>query len=1297
MINIDIYGKPLSSTFNSKISATSQRLKPKILIDWLDTRHCANLTVTTNDSHPNSSLGNIGYFFVPKQAVNGITRQSYTWGVADALDTNGKTIKADGNWHAMPKDLSDNYEFGWWSNTKSNSNTHATYNGYGFGSNPTITTQFDNRKCNLIRITTSEFYGKIDTYRITVRSNDVGVPNPLLTEVVRIQDDRYFFDHWLPPSVGHTTIYRVEIEILTVKNPQDRARINEIDVVYQVDISDYIVSSSIDKIRDIHESSLPIAGASSGSVKAELDNSGKDFNVFGAASAYGIFMKKDLRIQATTGWQILKNDNEYIDKTLRTAISTSSMSMSISNTDDLPSGGPGDHFIMIIDPDKYTKEIVLCSAKSGTYDITIEQRGYGNTVARSHNTGAIVRFETFEYPAYTEAYIDEWSASSDSMTVQMSATDWSKFMAEKVVTNGFFLEKTTVPSACEKLLMSCNFPRKKIKTLNRYDITARKLGAILHYDFNESSIDRSGNSVSVADGLRSRFFGLPSSSYHKVKDITADALDRELSQLEKALGETTFVSPSYVVNSTAISSNSYCLEIGEASSFSFIGNDNTTYSEYFNCVFDGFFIPYESGEQYIVMEIANGGVRVFLDDTLILNEWRTHPVSAGTYYTAESEELNLSVGKPYRIRIEAFHKTGDFAMRFLHAMGSDPASEVTPDMTKTIAVIDRVGSKNAPYTPASLDRNKQQNYALYLGGGDIGVTGGMTSSTENKACQLGSSKYIRLPYDSSWDVLSNASINYTGNWTIEMLIKTNSVFANSGVYLSTWVDSGATAKGFEFWSNSTGNGMNLVTSAGYSSVASNTSLSTSNWSHICSTYNSSNKTISYYVNGDLKQSITLSSNVSVPAISNASITFGGKNSYYNEATGAEVAPPTIQNIMFDEFIIYNNALTSDDVKNRYIETQMQELTVYPFLYGGESPVRQIVDEITLADLGRFYIDELNNARYDHYYKLFEPSIDQHANIQASINDDAHILSADYSVQIQANKVVVKISGISSNMVGVQPLWRASDPTTLAAINLESNLTSNALSMYVSTTVDPPFSKAGYVIIDNEIIKYNDKTPNSFLNLERGYFNTTAASHNANTKIREVRQWDLKYDKAPAFQVKSPFITGILFEEPDEIELIRFVPSAYGAELIIAASNNVDKGTFVFAEGTNPLTEKVSFTSIAGIPVVVTEQNSQVKEQVADLDENIRLYGLKEIVIENKFITDFNHGQKIANFIISKMSTPVPILNISTIPTPKIQVGDRIRISSMDAFDIINGDYWVMSKNYTYSSNPSQTMTLRKVV
>jgi len=62
-----------------------------------------------------------------------------------------------------------------------------------------------------------------------------------------------------------------------------------------------------------------------------------------------------------------------------------------------------------------------------------------------------------------------------------------------------------------------------------------------------------------------------------------------------------------------------------------------------------------------------------------------------------------------------------------------------------------------------------------------------------------------------------------------------------------------------------------------------------------------------------------------------------------------------------------------------------------------------------------------------------------------------------------------------------------------------------------------------------------------------------------------------------------------------------------------------------------------------------------------------------------------------------MSTPVPIINVNTVPTPKLKVGDRISISSLGAFDIINGEYWVLSKSYQYGTSPTQNMMLRKVV
>jgi hypothetical protein len=1298
MITKDIYGKTLSNTFNSKIQSPSQFLKPKVLIDWLDSRHLSNVVVTTNDSHASNSQGNIGYFFSPKQSVNGIERQSYTWAVAGAKDVEGKVIRADGNWYAMPSSTDDNYEYGWWSGSVSESNSHPTYSGYRFTTSPNLTIDFDSRKCNLIRVVTSEFYGQIDTYQITVRSSDSGVPNPLYTEIAKIQDGSYYKDHYLPESIGHSTINRVEIIVYTTKNPEDYARIQEVNILYQQDMSDYVVDMSTNKTRDLHETSLPIAGSSSGSVNITLDNTDKDFNLLGTGSAYGQYMRKDLKVYVSTGWQIQKSNDQFIDKELRSNISSSDTTISLSNTDDLPDGGVGNEFVIILDPDSINREYVLVSSKSDTYNLNILQRGYNNSTARNHSLGTTVRFDTFEYPEFMEAYVDEWQGTTSSMTVSLSGMDWTKFMSERIVSKGFFLEKATVSDATENLLMITNFPKADINSLNLFDRTAVKNGGVVHFDFGESTRDRSNNEVTVSNGLRARFFAMPNSAYNKVKDITADAIDRQLTELEKALGEAPFTAPDFVDNTLNINlDNSFALDLDN---FTFLNLSGETVGTYYNGVIDGFYIPVESGFIRLSFGISHGGMRVYVDDNLVLDEWRNHVTNPLTPETLQTDYMSMVAGRPYKLRIELFYTTSfvvgeNLTLYMQYQKFGGSIQDVLAEDCKTICVLDKIGSRDADFNALTSgdptpDRNRQSNYALYLGGGNLGVEGGLVSSSVNTACLLGDGKYVRLPYDLSWDVQNQNSNNYTGEWSLELYIKPAETFAGDGEYLSTWSNSSPTA-GFEFFSTSGSNGFKLKTTSGTETVSDSSTLSTSSWSHIIVTFDGED--LKYYVNGLLKDEISIDGTIN--SWSNLDLTFGGRGASYVELTG-ETVPSTIRDIYFDEFVIYNKCLSSENVADRYTETQMQPLTLYPFLYGNEMSVREIIDQITLADLGRFYIDETNKAKYEHFYRFYEPTIDQHANTQLSISDSNAIIDADYNVQLQANRVVVKIAGLSSNLVGVQSLWRADDPTTLAVVNLEQSISNSSVSMFVSTTQDPPFFDAGYVVIDNEIIKYSSKTSNQLLNLERGMFGTTPTSHSSNTAVREARYWDITYDKAPAFQVKNPFITGILFEEPDQIDILKWLPGNYGAELIIAANANVEKGTFVFAEGTNVLTEKVAFTAISGIPVVINEQSSQIKEQVANLEENIRLYGLKEVVIENPFITSFNHGQKIADFIISKLSDPVPILNITTIPTPKLQVGDRIRISNMDAFDIINGDYWVVSRDFSYSSSPSQSLSLRKV-
>lgn len=1290
-----LYGKILSNTFNTVTTAYAQKVKPKIVIDLLDSRHLDNLTVTTNSVHSNVAKGSYGYYFSPNQLVNGVERQSFTWAVAGAKDNYGQVIKADGTWHCMPSSIDRGYEFGWSSASISNANTHATYTTeYGFTTDPYVEIEFTQRKVNKIRIITSEYSGQIGHYTVTAYNQTYSA---MLNEVGYIQPGSYYQDHWISPAATSQDIYRIRVTIHTTKNKQDYARIQEICPIYEYDITNYVIDSSLDRVRDLHETSLPIAGSGSSTLSINFDNTEKDFNLFNSSSTFGKYMKKDLKIHVYYGWRIKKTEDILSNTILKANINSSASSLTVDDTNIFPDfGGAGTSFTIFVNKDTQSEEIMLITQKTSDKTLQVSQRGYGGTTAKSHTAGATVTFDPYEYVFFGTFYVDEWSASSSSMTASVSAADWTKFMNEKTIEDGFFIQNATVGKAVENLLMETNFPKADYKYLKRYDDGAKLNGAIMHMSFNEPSVDRSGNDIVPSNGLRARFWAMPENNYAGVKDILADALDKELSPLDLAQGVKSFISPTYNTLTKDISTVGYSVDISNYS-FTALGE---TYTEYFNGVFDGYFIPKEGGNQEIVIYIKFGGVRVYLDDTLIINEWLNHPTSGGSLVRIGSSDylgydLDLDEGVPYKIRVEFFHTYGSsgnqmFSIELAKSVGGAADETILDTECTTVVPLDSIGYRKASFASGQKNRNHHRNDGIYIASPTLNVPSGLISDPNNKAVKLQNNSYIRIPNHESWQLANTSSTSYTDEFTIEAYVKFDSgVFANNGEYISCWSNASPTS-GFELYANSSSNGFKIITSSNTVTVSSGVEIPTSDFTHIAVTNKSGS--LNYYVNGALQASGTASNIQSWTS----DLTIGGRGASFTDGVG-EVAPSTIRSFIIDEFAIYNRALTEEQIKDRYIETQIQPITIFPFLYGNNETVRNIADTITLADFGRLFVDENNYAKYEHFYRFFEPSISQHANVQLSISGDSDIISADFAVQLQTNKVTVKVAGLASSISGTQSLWRANDPTILTVVDLEQNLSNSATSMYVTSTDEPPFPKTGYLKIDNEIIKYNDKNSNQFLSLERGQFATLAVSHTANTKVREARYFDVQFDKAPAYNVKSPFITGILFEDPAQIEIHKAEFGAYGGELIIVASNNVESGDYVFAEGTNPLTNKVAFTSIAGIPVITTEQNDQVKEQKAALDVNIRRYGLKDLVIENPYITDAVHAQKLADFIISKMSEPVPILNVQTMALPKLQLGDRVRISSLSSFDIINADYWVVSHSFSYGDSLTHTLILRKVV
>ena len=1331
MLQYGLHKKEISTSFNNAIAGIAQSVKPLVVVDWLDSRHVdkvgnteiatsnytsakiSEATVNQNVSGMlsenralsaselliNRSRG-ADFYFTPNESINGVERQSFTWAVCDAKDVNGKVITANSQWHCLPPTKEENYEFGYQSSVKSQNTLHSTFEGYQFTDPVILNYVFTERKVNLVKVISSEYNGQIKSYNIKLYNNTV---NLIYNVDAVIPENNYFFEHHID-GVSSNDINKIVLTIYTTKHPSDYARINEVSPIYRVDMTDYVMNFNVSKVRDVHETSLPIAGSGSNTSSITFDNAGKEFNLFNSNAAFGKYMKKDIVVSIHAGWQIHYHNNVHVSAQLSSNATSTSTVWNVNSVNDFPTGGVDDYYLLTIEPDTINKEIVIASKGTGnSFDILT--RGVGGTLARAHSAGSVIKFDIYEYIPFGVFYVDEWQATSSSMNVSASLTDRSKFNNEKMITKGFLLQDSTVAEAVEHLLLMTNFPKADIRYFLPPSKSYKKNNTILHYGFDENSIDRANSQKIVSKSLRARFVEVPSSDLNSVRDIELDANDRELTLYEKALDVKAYITPSLTTTTSAISSNN-ALALDFVSG-QFTDKANVVVTQFFNGVFDGYYVPSATGTYDIKLAINKGGCRVYLNKVSIIDEWRVVDSGTNSPVTFTSDEFDLTAGHPYELRIEFFTEERITNEPFKISLGrtyNGTQGDILASECYTMVANDKIGAKDtysyltfasnswvATSNVNPIERSGRRNDAIYLGNVAISQTSGVVSDSNSKSLLLASNSYLRTPYHISYDVFNSNSKSYTGDFSIQLYAKFhNGSFANSGEYISNWSNASPTG-GFEFFYGNSTHGFRYIESTGIKTVSSNTALSSSIFNHITVTFN--NNLLKYYVNGSLVNTVV--TNGTLLAFTNKDLTFGGRAASF--ANGAEIPPSEIRSFYIDEFAILNKTLSDITIKGNYIETQMKEVRVMPFIYGNDSSVQGVIDDISLADLGRFYIDENNAARYDHFNSFFESSIPQHANVQYQLSDSSNIIDASYSVQLQTNKVIVKVNGVANNLIQKQSLWRAEDPTTLGVTQLSSSVANNDVSINVLSTDNPYFAKTGYLKINNEIIKYGNTTSNSFLQLERGLFDSTAAAHNSNTLVREVKNYDLLYDKAPAFKIENPLITNMTTVYPPKIELIKYNPTPFGAKLILAASNTTANGDIVYIEGENPLTGEKHFAGIAGIPVVVTDKTGDVKEQKATLDDNIRKYGLKEIVIENEFITDLKHAENLADFIISKMSDPVPVLNLNILPVPKLQLGDRIRISSMDSFDIINGDYWVISTDFAYGSTVTQSLVIRKVM
>jgi beta-glucosidase len=92
--------------------------------------------------------------------------------------------------------------------------------------------------------------------------------------------------------------------------------------------------------------------------------------------------------------------------------------------------------------------------------------------------------------------------------------------------------------------------------------------------------------------------------------------------------------------------------------------------DHFSARWTGYFIP-EAEDDYKFYVSADDGVRLYMDDALVIDDWRTHGETLDIY------SAHLEAGKAHRIRLEYFESTGTATARFGIAAATQPIGEAT--------------------------------------------------------------------------------------------------------------------------------------------------------------------------------------------------------------------------------------------------------------------------------------------------------------------------------------------------------------------------------------------------------------------------------------------------------------------------------------------------------------------------------------------------------------------------------------------------------------------------------------------
>ena len=906
--------------------------------------------------------------------------------------------------------------------------------------------------------------------------------------------------------------------------------------------------------------------------------------------------------------------------------------------------------------------------------------------------------DIYEYVPAGTYWVDNWNVSS-AMSVTVQCRDFTKFLSELQIDDGFLLSDSLAGKAVADLVLRANFPRGDVDYLKKFHNEAVDKGGIVHLRFKDGNpFDESQNTNVAEKGVWANWWNKDQDRWTPTEDFSMEynALRDTVRTINTAATPTT----REVVSSSTLALKLSGLNNGTADVFTSAQTSGGS-PYYLNARFYTYFISPASGNVRFRFTTQNAGIKVYMNDTVIVDRWGNvdSPYNVNEYETVDVGTLRS--GAAYRIKIDYFHWYGTQKLIWEYSTNNGSSwSDVAASNCYLAVAQDAIGRRDTEYTTDEYDLD-HYNHGVYsdaISPASLNQISGIVSDSDSRSTIFDSIsdnhyQHIKIPYDESYNLSLSTASSYTGEYSMEALVKFDAVIGGKGVYAGNIDDAHSATKGIGLFYTSSGNGVYLRdgTQTLTASTVDSSAFGSSLWTHIIATYDGT--TLKYYVNGVLMGSATGGGHTSWASqdfyvAKSTDTSSGGSVDYYFDGS-------------FDELVIYNKALSAAEALENYYVINMKELPLYDYLWGNSTDIFNLMQEIATADLGMFYFDENNKFNYHHYNRFYESFIDQHSVVQKTISDDSFIISGSTPIDLQANKAIVRVTNPTLKAAGRQSIWRAPSPTTLTIAGLTGDMTNSQTSMSVTTTEgDYPWYRSGYLKVDDEIMQYTSRTEYTFEGLTRGMFGTTAATHTAiidsvTTKVREVKYFSVKFAQAPSVDVYYPLIAAIDFEEPSLADIDVWEPTPFGAELVMSASVNNAIGDLVYLEGQNEMLGLVYFAAISGVPINVQSNSEQVIEQSAENHPSIRKYGTKSIEIINKFITTATWASTIAGFIRDKFQDVVTVIQIDMAGVPQLQLGDRIKVGTFDNLSITNKEYWVIQINTTFDGGIKQQLTLRE--